>query len=227
MFGNSLSITIDQALIFGLGFLACGVLALIAMSLVHARAVRLTEKKLAFANPVTMKDIQAEKDTMRAGFAMTARRLETSIDELKNKTSAHLDDLARKSNVIVRMKTAIGDRDTQIAQLETANDTLERRVKALFDDLQIARAELGLKTDELAQAERVLAHSRDQVIDLRLAADQRERLLAHRSEEIGALKAHIETVRERIAEFTADAGENEGADLRRIPSPALNGREQP
>ncbi|HVX98305.1 MAG TPA: hypothetical protein VHA55_00775 [Pseudorhodoplanes sp.] len=229
MFDAGFSISIDQIVIFGLGFLVCSVIALIPIPLVHARAVRLTEKRLAFANPVAMKDIQAEKDMMRAQFAMTARRLESSIEELKNKAGAHLGDLAKKSNVIARMKAALEEREAEIARLEAANGALEARVRTLFDDLQIARAEIGLKNDELAQAERVLAHSRNQANDLRLANEEREHVLARQAQEIAALKAHIETVRSRIVEFAQDVRQSENLltyepdPLMRVASPTLNG----
>jgi chromosome segregation ATPase len=127
------------------------------------------------------------------------------------------------------MKAALEEREAEIARLEAANGALEARVKTLFDDLQIARAEIGLKTDELAQAERVLAHSRNQVNDLRLAHEEREHVLARQAQEIAALKAHIETVRCRIVEFAQDVRQSENLltyepdPLMRVASPTLNG----
>src|SRR5581483_3027359 len=127
MLGTGFSISVDQTIFFGLGFLVCAVLAIIPIPFIHARAVRLTEKNLAHASPVAMKDIQAEKDRMRAEFAMSARRLETGIDELRTKASVHLTELAKKSSIIAKLKTALEEREAAIARLETSQETLECR----------------------------------------------------------------------------------------------------
>ncbi len=49
---------------------------LMIVPLVHNRAVRLTTKRLEAATPLSMAEIQADKDQLRAEFAMAARRLE-------------------------------------------------------------------------------------------------------------------------------------------------------
>ena len=61
--------------------------------LVHNRAVRLTTRRLEAATPLSMAEIQADKDQLRAEFAMSARRLEMSVDQLKNKTTSQLAEL--------------------------------------------------------------------------------------------------------------------------------------
>jgi hypothetical protein len=43
-----------------------------------------------------MAEIQADKDQLRAEFAMSARRLEMSVDQLKNKTTSQLAELGKK-----------------------------------------------------------------------------------------------------------------------------------
>jgi predicted nucleic acid-binding Zn-ribbon protein len=228
MLGLGISIGIDHFMAFGFGFLLCGVLALIPIPYVHNRAVRLTEQKLDAASPISMHDIQNEKDMMRAEFAMTARRLETSIEELKNKTSAHLGDLAKKSNVIAKLKEALDEREKAIASLEANNDKLEGRTKALFDDLQIAKADVSLKTDEVTQAERALARAKSDVTDLRLAFEEREHVLERQSAEISTMRNHVEMVRTRVAEFANEMRQSEDrlahdrVDLLRVPSPSLS-----
>ena len=71
---------IEPIMYFGLGFLAATLLALIIMPFVHGRAERLTTRRLEAAIPVSMAEIQADKDQLRAEFAMSTRRLEMSVD---------------------------------------------------------------------------------------------------------------------------------------------------
>lgn len=228
MLGTGISIGLGHFMALGLGFCICGLIAVILTPYIHNRAVRLTEKRLDAASPISMHDIQNEKDMMRAEFAMTARRLETSIDELKNKATAHLSDLAKKSGIIAKLKEAIADREKAIETLEKSQDKLEGRVKALFDDLQITKADAALKTDEVTQAERSLARAKNEVTDLRLAFEEREHVIERQSAEIVAMRNHVEMVRGRVAEFANEMRQSEDrlaherVDLLRVASPSLH-----
>ena len=74
---------IESIMFFGIGFLVASLLGLVVVPLVHNRAVRLTVRRLEAATPLSMAEIQAEKDQLRAEFAMSTRRLEMSVDQLK------------------------------------------------------------------------------------------------------------------------------------------------
>ena len=76
---------IEPIMFFGLGFLASSLLGLIIVPFVHGRAVRLTVRRLEAATPLSMAEIQADKDQLRAEFAMSTRRLEMSVEQLKTK----------------------------------------------------------------------------------------------------------------------------------------------
>jgi uncharacterized membrane protein YccC len=93
---------IEPIMFFGLGFLIATLLALVILPLVHARAVRLTARRLEAATPVSMAEIQADKDQLRAEFAMSTRRLEISVDQLKAKTTSQLAELGKKTDAINR-----------------------------------------------------------------------------------------------------------------------------
>jgi len=56
--------------------------------LIHDRAVRLTVRKLQAATPLSVAEMQAEKDLLRAEFAMSLRRLEMIVEETKKRRSS-------------------------------------------------------------------------------------------------------------------------------------------
>jgi hypothetical protein len=87
---------IEAIMFFALGFLGATLLALVTLSAVWHRAVRLTTKRIEGAIPVSMTEIQADKDQLRAEFAMSTRRLENSVEQLKLKTSEQLAEIGRK-----------------------------------------------------------------------------------------------------------------------------------
>ena len=116
---------IEPIMFFGLGFLVASLLGLVIVPFVHGRAVRLTVRRLEAATPLSMAEIQADKDQLRAEFAMSTRRLEMSVEQLKGKTTSQLADLGKKSDVITRLKVEIGEKAASIFALEVAREGAE------------------------------------------------------------------------------------------------------
>src|SRR3569833_4736933 len=88
---------VEPLMYFAIGFLVAMLCALMLLPLVHNRAVRLTTRRLEAATPMSKAEIQADKDQLRAEFAMSTRRLEMSVDQLKSKTTGQHADLGRKT----------------------------------------------------------------------------------------------------------------------------------
>src|SRR5262245_24819918 len=140
---------IEPMMYIGIGFLVAGLLVIGVIPLVHARAVRLTLRREA-STPVSMAEIAAEKDQLRAEFAMAMSRLEMTVEQMKAKTTSQLAEIGRKSEAIARIKFELGEKAA--AQL-----ALEAKEKQLTEDLGIAQGELAAKTAALEETKRALA----------------------------------------------------------------------
>src|SRR6266568_9695884 len=101
---------IEPIMFFGIGFFVASLFGLVLIPLVHNRAVRLTMKRLEAATPLSMAEIQADKDQLRAEFAMSTRRLELSVEQLKTKTTSQLAELGKKGDTINRLKIELGEK---------------------------------------------------------------------------------------------------------------------
>src|ERR1700675_479754 len=141
---------IEPIMYLAIGFLVSMLFGLMILPLVHNRAVRLTTRRMEAATPLSMAEIQADKDQWRAEFAMSARRLEMSVDQLKSKTTSQLAELGKKTDIINRLKIDLGEKTAAIFALEA-------RDKALKDQLHATEEELSAKTGTLREVERVLA----------------------------------------------------------------------
>jgi chromosome segregation ATPase len=193
---------IEPIMYFGLGFLAASLIALITMPFVHGRAERLTTRRLEAAIPLSMAEIQADKDQLRAEFAMSTRRLEMSVEELKRKTTSQLAELGKKSDAINRLKAELGEKTATVFALEA-------REKAFRDQLHATEDELAVKTDAMRGAERALA---DKQADLtRLTGNLDDRAIATDSQrvEIVALKTQVDTLKHRISDQERSVKETE------------------
>src|SRR5579864_1309254 len=88
-------IMVEQIMFFLGGFLAAALLALSLMPVVHRRAVRLTNRRLEDSMPRSIDEIRARMDGMRAEFAMSTRRLERQVEQLKHTGVNRLVEIGR------------------------------------------------------------------------------------------------------------------------------------
>jgi chromosome segregation ATPase len=198
---------IEPIMFFGIGFLVASLLTLIFVPLVHGRAVRLTTRRLEAATPLSMAEIQADKDQLRAEFAMSTRRLEMSVEQMKAKTTGQLAELGKKTDAINRLKVELSEKAAAILALEA-------REKALKDQLLATEDEFSVKTGSLRNAETALADKEAQFA--KLAADLDQRSVASDSQriELVALRTQVEALKGRVAEYEREVKET-GARLAR------------
>src|SRR5262245_43854749 len=115
---------IEPIMYIAIGFLVACMLIIGIIPLVHARAVRLTTRRLQAVTPMSMAEIQADKDQLRAEFAMTTRRLEMSVEQMKAKTTSQLAEIGKKSEAIGRMKLELGEKSAAVLALEAKENQL-------------------------------------------------------------------------------------------------------
>lgn len=185
---------IEPIMFVGIGFLIAGLLVIGVIPLVHARAVRLTIKRLEAVTPMSMAEIQAEKDQLRAEFAMTMRRLEMSVEQMKAKTTSQLAEIGKKSEAIGRLKLELGEKTA-------AMFALEAKEKQLAEDLANARKELADRTAALAAAEQSLAARQAQIGELTGKVNDTSQTTYSQRVELIALGAQIEALRGQIEAF--------------------------
>lgn len=118
---------IEVLMYTGIGLLAGCLIGLAVIPLVHERAVRLTIRRMERALPHSIEEIQADKDLLRADFAMSTRRLELSIEQLRNRTASQFAELGRKSDVINRLKTQREVLKVEVLGLKAEIAALKRR----------------------------------------------------------------------------------------------------
>src|SRR5215831_2522256 len=140
---------VEQIMFIGIGFLIAGLLVIGVIPLVHARAVRLTMRRLEALTPLSMAEIQADKDQLRAEFAMSTRRLEMSVEQMKAKATSQLADIGKKSEAIGRLKLELGEKTAALFALEAKDKQLEDEVTGL-------RGELTATTGTLEEHQRTL-----------------------------------------------------------------------
>jgi predicted nucleic acid-binding Zn-ribbon protein len=196
-------VPIEYLMFAGIGFCVAWLTALMILPAVHNRAVRLARERYDDL-PLSIQEIRAEKDTIRAGFAAATRDLETQLEKLREKTVAHATDVARKNQLVERLKQEI---DTVTAALrdsegreQTARDAL-REAKRGFADKDVtlgtAEGEISFLKRELAAKETALRATEKELADIRDALSSRQAALNAAETEIKSVSARLHESAER------------------------------
>src|SRR2546421_484868 len=157
---------VEPIMYMGIGFLVAGLLVIGVIPLVHARAVRLTVRRLEALTPISMAEIQAEKDQLRAEFAMAMSRLEMSVEQMKAKSASQLaeiaamraqsevfhNEIATYEKEIASLKDRLGKKTAEATALSQQLTAERSRTDQLRDDAKGARAAEGSVRAEFAEA---------------------------------------------------------------------------
>jgi chromosome segregation ATPase len=193
---------IEPVMYFGIGFLVAALLCLLFVPLVHNRAVRLTMKRLEAATPLSIAEIRADKDQLRAEFAMSTRRLEMSVEKMKAKTTSQLAELGKKTDAINQLKKELGEKTATIFALETRDKTLREQLRASEEEFEI-------KSASLREAERHLADKEAELS--KLLADLGESSLTADTQrtEIAAFRTQVEAMKISVADYERAVADTE------------------
>jgi chromosome segregation ATPase len=184
---------VEPIMYLAIGFLVAMLLGLTIVPLVHNRAVRLTTRRMEAATPLSMAEIQADKDQLRAEFAMSARRLEMSVDQLKHKTTSQLAELGKKTDAINRMKIELGEKNATIFALEA-------REKAVKEQLRATEEEFAAKTEALRQAEKALTDKQSELARINTELNDRSVMAESRQVELVAVNTQIDALKNRVGD---------------------------
>src|SRR5262249_38935956 len=167
---------IESIMYFGIGFLLAALSVLIVAPLIHGRAVRLTTRQVEATIPRSMAEVLADKDLQRAEFAMSTRRLETTVEQLRTQSAGQLAELGRKGDAINRLKIELGTMRAQLSATEN---------------------EFAIKTRPPADAHRSLP---DKVFaNLKSELDERWSVANVQKAEIITLKGQVEALKGWLA----------------------------
>ncbi len=191
---------LETILYFVLGFLSAALLALMVSPAIWNRAVELTKRRIESSVPLTLNEIQADKDQLRAEFAMSTRRLEMSVDELRTKASNQLIEINRRRDEVNKVNAESKERLSELKILEAKAATLSK-------DLADRESKLSDLTDRHNALEDEHDALLEEVVTLRENYSNASQSLKSKEIELSANGATIEALKGTVA--TIDMSENQ------------------
>lgn len=156
-------------MIFALGFLAASLIALAVAPAFWRRAIRLSTRRLEMQLPLSSEEIVAERDLLRAEFAVAIRQIEQKVEALNGERAADLAELGRLSAALAGQEAA----------------------------LRVAAEQNRELSQELAAAKRAAAETSAELAAIDKNSYDTEGLIARKESIIKDLKAGLEEVQAR------------------------------
>ena len=173
---------IEQGIYFALGCIVTALLAIGFAPILWARALRLTRRRLQLQIPVSMQEILADRDLLRAQFAVERVQIEQALERVQ---ATKASDMAENGRRTVEAATLA----QQLAVSRALARDQAREIETLARDLAEAGAEIG--------ALKIAMHGEDgQIIALKqkLAGSKNEvQSLLDEAQDHRAAKASLET----------------------------------
>ncbi|BCG86199.1 hypothetical protein MesoLj113c_23090 [Mesorhizobium sp. 113-3-9] len=182
---------VQSVLFFALGFLCAGFLALIVAPAVWRRAVSLTRRRIEASIPLTQAEIQADKDRIRAEYAMSTRRLEMNVTALREKAAEQLVEISRGREALKGLAVERTDKNHALAELGAKSEALRQREEELHQ-LSERLKETERKLERRALELEKLEHMYD---DASFSSSSRQIELVARESELQKLASDISLLR--------------------------------
>ena len=186
---------VQSILFFALGFLCAGFLAVLVAPAIWRRAVALTRRGVEASLPLTLSEIQADKDSLRAQFAMSVRKLEMTVKTFREKSAEQLVDLARAREALAALEAERAAQAQSLAAVRGESEALSAellRSEALMRELSDKQAASERVAEEQARELERLGEMYDEAS---LSASQRQIELVSQEADAARLAGEISTVR--------------------------------
>ncbi len=235
---------IQSIMLAAMGFIAAGLLTLLLAPAFWSRAVRLTNQRLRSSLPISEQEIRADKDLLRAEYALKVHQLEREVDQGRLAAHRQQIEINRRDIEIRRLAERLASTEASLTENFNARNVLEQTVTTRIPLLESALAETrrhldardaafmelqatadsqaaALEDGRAIMSQRALEVQRLQALFQEASAANRDRRTEGGTEGDMALRAEIESLKARLAERGAiiERLQNEAASQpRNVPS---------
>ncbi|GJD83697.1 hypothetical protein HPGCJGGD_1567 [Methylobacterium haplocladii] len=156
---------------FALGFLLASLAALLMLPVLNRRAARLARRRIDGLFPLSMQEIAAERDALRAEFAVAERRMERKVEAARSGRHTDMETVGAKLLEVAALQREIEGRDAALSQRKAEIEEAHARISGLDRDLSSARSDGAAGLAALTALEN--AH-REILVDLKTVRRERD-----------------------------------------------------
>lgn len=175
------------------------------------RAVVLTRRRIEASVPLSLNEIQADKDRMRAEFAMSTRRLEMSIKSFKEKAAAQIIEINKNRDELRRLAEERTEKNEALTALEASAGELrgelhrrEEQLQQVSNKLLDAEAKLEEKALELDKLGRMYDEASFSSSSRQIELVARETEVEKLSTDVSELRDQRKEAERKVREMAAE-----------------------
>ena len=194
-----------------LGFLIAALIVVVLLPAYKRRVERFTTEALKRTLPLTEAEIRADKDRLRADFAMELHRLEAKLEDAGLSAARQRVEVNRRDAKIQELSEAIADQKMSVEEHENARRVLEQ---AILDRLPKVEQRLAETRKLLATRDREIKTLAATSAKQAAALDEASQLNKQREKELAQLRTALDTRASRNRDGARGAGADSNVALR-------------
>jgi hypothetical protein len=183
-------ISIEMVMLAGLGFLVAALLTVFLSPLYKRRVARLTTEAIKRSMPITEAEIRADKDRLRAEYAIRIHKLEMKVEESTEASARQMVELNRRDAAISDLEGQVSHQRSALEEHENARRVLEQTIMDRLPKVE----------HRLAEARKLLFQRDREIVTLSQGSEKQARALdeatqinTQQTDEIHRLKAALNT----------------------------------
>jgi uncharacterized coiled-coil protein SlyX len=144
--------------------------------------------------PAAIRELQAERDGLKAEKAMMAQKLEGSVTDMKMRMAEQMAEVSRNRNRVLDMSGTLKEREGTIVHMQSQLDdrvaqaaSLHAQIEDNVKSINLAYSKMAMREEELATLQGILKES--------------QRTVALRDEKIRNLLDEVKALREIAANY--------------------------
>jgi hypothetical protein len=153
----------ETLLLFVLGFCAALFLVLLFGRGLFAVLGQWSGWRETRQQPTAIRELQAERDGLRAEKAIMAQKLEASLSDMKMRLAEQMAEVSRNRNRLLDMGQTVKEREATIAHLQTQLDdksslvtSLQSQIEENVKSINLAYAKMAQRDDDHMKMQHVL-----------------------------------------------------------------------
>ena len=202
---------------FALGLLTAGLLVLTVAPAIWRRAIRLTRARVEATVPMSLAEIQADKDQLRAEYAVATRRLELNAESAERRAAERTievnllrAEMTHMTGDLSAKTVAISSLEQRLKDLSAAFAGAEERIGATRTELAERDLRLQERHQLLTATDRARATAEERIDEQKVELVARDTIIGNLRDQLEAARSAEATVARARAELAAALAETQG-----------------
>jgi chromosome segregation ATPase len=187
------------------GLLVAGLAGLLVLPAFARRALRLSEARARMLAPLSMNEVVAERDLLRAEHAVEHYRLERRLHAAQDAVAHHRADIGRHVSALVALESEAGKKGAEIGELRDEATARRREILGLEGELGASQLALNDFSARLERAASEISSLKDRRMALEILADDQRTAIAGLETRASGLEMNIGDAQQKTRAMTVSA----------------------